>query len=115
MLPKLQAGLPDHLGQQILALLALAQPARVVAVGLHLGAAAPARRWPGTARPRAPTVEAGQQMVAQGLVRAGGRIDVHRVQPEAAGLEAVVAVDQVVVLAGREGALRRSQAASACT
>ena len=42
-------------------------------------------------------------MVAQRHVVAGGRVDIHGVHAKTAGLEAVVGVDEVVVLLGHEG------------
>ena len=96
---KTQRRLTNHFAQQLLLGLAFAQPAGVVAVVLHRLA----QRGQGVGGlallgEGQQLVHGGQQVIAQWQVLAARGIDVDRVQPEAAGLEAVVAVDQVVVL-----------------
>ena len=93
--PKAQRCLAADLGQELLLALALAQPAGIVLARLRL-AAQQVQRSGGAVGGGVSgnAVQCLHQVLAQRHVLARGRVHVHRVQPEAAGLEAVVGVDE---------------------
>ena len=91
-------------GEAGLFALCVAQPAGVVVVAVDAAAQLVNGRAGADAGRMALNLAHGHQDVfAQRHVAAAGRVDIDRVQPETAGLKAVVGVDQVVVFSGHEG------------
>ena len=79
--------------------MAFAQPVGIVVALLDAGA----QQGKVAVRVGGDGVHGAQNMLGQRQVRSVGRIDVHPLQPKAAGLKAVEGVHEVVVLAGRKG------------